>query len=63
MFLQCTWKKNSDYGQKGAGDQMQTTWENIVHNVGTIYGHYIRNEIQNKMKVFIPKPEYTDDVL
>ena len=38
------------------------TWENIVHNVGTIYGHDIRNGMQNKTKVSIPKPDYTEDV-
>jgi hypothetical protein len=52
-----------EYGQKGAADQMRTTWEKIVHHVGTIYGHDISNELQNKKKVIIPKPEHTQDVL
>ncbi len=34
-----------EYGQKGAVDQMRTTWEKIVHHVGTIYGHDISNEL------------------
>ncbi len=42
---------------------MRTTWENIVHHVGTIYGHNISNELLNKKTVHIPKPEYTLDVL
>ena len=45
-----------DYGQKGAADQMQTTWEKIFHHVGNIYGHNISNKIQYKTKVSIPKP-------
>ena len=52
-----------DYGQKGAADQMRTTWEKIVHHVGTIYGHDISNELQNKRTVIITKPEHTQDVL
>ena len=42
---------------------MRTTWEKIFHHTGTFYGHDIINELQNKMKVFIPKPEYTEDLL
>ena len=41
---------------------MRTTWGKIVQNVGNIYGHDIRNKLQKKMKVFIPKPEYTENV-
>jgi hypothetical protein len=52
-----------EYGQKGAADQMGTAWEKIVHHVGTIYGHNISNELQNKKTVVIPKPEHTQDVL
>jgi hypothetical protein len=53
-----------DYGQKGAaGDQMRTTWEKIVHHVGTIYGHDISNELQNKKTVIINEPKHTQDVL
>jgi hypothetical protein len=52
-----------DYGQKGAADQMRTTWEKIVHHVGTIYGHDISNELQNKKLVVLPKPEHTSEVL
>jgi hypothetical protein len=52
-----------DYGQKGAADQMRTTWEKIVHHVGTIYGHDISNELQNKKTVTIDEPQHTQDVL
>ena len=52
-----------EYGQKGAADQMRTTWEKIVHHVGTIYGHDISNELLNKKTVIITKPEHTEDVL
>jgi hypothetical protein len=52
-----------DYGQKGAADQMRTTWEKIVHHVGTIYGHDISNELQNKKTVIIDEPKHTQDVL
>ena len=41
---------------------MRTTWEKIVHHIGTIYGHNIINEVNNKMKALIPNPEYTEDV-
>ena len=41
---------------------MHTTWEKIIHDFGTIYGHDIINEIQSKTKVSILKPEYTEDV-
>jgi hypothetical protein len=51
-----------DYGQKGAADQMQTTWEKIVHHVGTIHGHDISNELLNKKTVIIDKPVHTQDV-
>jgi hypothetical protein len=52
-----------DYGQKGAADQMRTTWEKIVHHVGTIYGHDISNELQNKKTVIIEEPQYTQAIL
>ena len=41
---------------------MWTTWENIVHHVGNIYKNDIRNKLQNKTRVSIPKSEYTEDV-
>jgi hypothetical protein len=49
-----------DYGQKGAtSDQMRTTWEKIVHHVGTIYyGHDISNKLQNEKTVVITKPKH-----
>ncbi len=52
-----------DYAQKGAADQMRTTWEKIVHHVGTIYGHDISNELLNKKTVVIDKPVHPQDVL
>jgi hypothetical protein len=36
---------------------------NIVHHVGTIYGHDISNELQNKKTVIIAEPKHTQDVL
>ena len=41
---------------------MQKTWEKIVHHVGTIYGHEIRNELHKKMKVLISNTEYTENL-
>jgi hypothetical protein len=52
-----------DYGQKGAAGQMRTTWEKIVHHVGTIYWHAISNELQNRKPVTILEPTYTQQVL
>jgi hypothetical protein len=52
-----------DYGQKAAADQMRTTWEKIVHHVGTIYGHDISNVLMNKKTVTISEPEYTQEIL
>jgi hypothetical protein len=42
---------------------MRTTWEKIVHHVGTIDGHDISNELLNKKTVLILEPEYTLEVL
>ena len=52
-----------DYGQKGAADQSRTTWEKIVHHVGTIHGHDISNELLNRREIPIPKPEYAQGIL
>ena len=41
---------------------MMTTWENIFNHVGTIYGHNISNEFQNKKWIKIPQPEHTKKV-
>ena len=41
---------------------MRTTSYKIVHHVGTVYGHDIRNEVQNRTKVSIPNTEYTEDL-
>jgi hypothetical protein len=42
---------------------MRTCWEKIVHHVGTIYGHDISNELQNRKPVTITEPTYTQLVL
>jgi hypothetical protein len=51
------------YGSKGAADQMRNTWEKITHHVGTIYGHNISNELQNKTLVTVAEPQYTAAVI
>ena len=52
-----------DYGQKGATDNIRTTWEKIVHHAGTIYGHDISNELQNRKTIIIEEPKHTQEVL
>ena len=52
-----------DYDQKASADQMRTTWEKLVHYVGTIHEHEISNELLNKNTLIIPKPEHTQDAL
>ncbi len=52
-----------DYAQKGAADQMRTTWEKIVHHVGTIYVHDISNELLHQKTVFIDNHAHPQDVL
>ena len=52
-----------DYGQKGAADQMRTTWEKVIQYVGTTYGQDICNELQNKTTVTLPEPIHTQQVL
>jgi hypothetical protein len=51
------------YGSKGAAGQMRNTWEKITHHVGTIYGHNISNELQNKTLVTIAEPQYTAAII
>ena len=51
-----------DYGQKRSADQIRTTWEKIVNHVGTIYGHDISNELQNKKRIKISQPKHTQQV-
>jgi hypothetical protein len=51
-----------DYGNKGAADQMRTSWEKLVQYVGTNYGQDISNELQNKTAVTIPEPVYSDEI-
>jgi hypothetical protein len=50
-------------GQKGAADNMRTTWEKVVHHAGTIYGHDISNELQNWKTITIEEPKHTKEVL
>ena len=52
-----------EYGQKASSDQMITTWEKLVHHVGTIHEHEIINGLLNKKTVIIPKPEHTQEEL
>jgi hypothetical protein len=52
-----------EYGQKSAADQMRTSWEKLVQYVGTNYGQYINNELQNKVLVVLTEPVHTEDVL
>ena len=37
---------------------MGTSWEKLVQYVGASYGHDISNELQNKLAVVLPEPEY-----
>ena len=46
------------YGQKASADQMRNSWEKLVQYVGTSYGHDISNNLQNKLAVVLPDPEY-----
>ena len=48
-----------DYGNKWAADKMSITWDKIVNHVGTIYGHDIIIELQNKKQINIPQPKHT----
>ena len=52
-----------DYGHKASTDQMRTTCEKLVHNVGTIHGHEISNELLNKKILTIAKPGKTQVAL
>ena len=52
-----------DYGQKNAADQMRTSWEKLVHYVGTTYGQDISNELLNKLTVVLEEPVHTDVVM
>ena len=45
-----------NYGQKGSADQMQTTWEKIVHHVGTIFSQEISNELLNRVQIVVALP-------
>jgi hypothetical protein len=42
---------------------MRTSWEKLVQYVGTNYGKYINNELQNKVWVVLTEPVHTNDVL
>ena len=51
-----------DYVQKGAAYQMSLTWVKFINIIGTIYGHDISNELQNKKQIDIPQLEHTQQV-
>ena len=38
-----------DYGQNTSANQIRTAWGKLVHHVGTINGHDIRNKLLNKI--------------
>ena len=40
-----------DYSQKSAADQTRSSWDKLVQYLGTHYGQYISNELQNKLTV------------
>ena len=52
-----------DYGKNSSAHQMRTTWEKLVHNIGTIHGHHIRNGLNNNKTLIIHKPERTQNLL
>jgi hypothetical protein len=43
-----------DCGHKAAADQMRTSCEKLVQNVGTTYGQDISNELHNKTTLVLP---------
>jgi hypothetical protein len=47
-----------NYGQKGSADQMRTSWEKIVHHVGTIMSQEKSNELLNRIQVVVPQPQH-----
>ena len=51
-----------DYGQKEATYQTRKTWDKIVNHAGTIYGHNISNELNNKKQIEITQHEHTHKV-
>ena len=51
------------YSQKASEDKIRTTWENLVHNFGTIHGQDISNKLLNKKTVIISKPDHTQYIL
>jgi hypothetical protein len=46
-----------------AADLMRTSWEKLVHYVGTNYGQNISNELHNKISVDIIEPVHSAEVL
>jgi hypothetical protein len=42
---------------------MRTSWEKITEYVGTSYGQYISNELQNKSIVTLPEPTHSTAIL
>ena len=52
-----------DYGQKASADHMRTSWEKLVHYIGTNYGQDISNELQNKQTIMIVEPVHSNATL
>jgi hypothetical protein len=52
-----------NFGHRAAADQMRTSWEKLIHFVGTNFGQYISNELQNIIPVILSEPIHTPEVL
>ena len=51
------------YGEKGSADQIKTTQEKIVQDVGIQYGNDISTEVLNQTEFIIPKPDHSQETL
>ena len=52
--MQCPGTEWFEYGNKGAADQIRTTWEKIANHVGKVYDHDISNDLKNKKQIDTP---------
>ena len=52
-----------DCGQKGSANLMRTLWEKLVQYVRTTYSQDISNELQNKVRVTISEPTYSQEIV
>jgi len=52
-----------DYGQKGSADQTKTTYEAIVLHSSTVFTTDIGSELENRKRLVIPTPEYSQEAL